>query len=136
MLKYLEKIFGSKKVKDIEDLLPIVDQINEIYEGFSSLTDEELRGKTAEFRARIRETTGELEDEAAELRERLKEDVPHEERVEIIDRIGEIGQQLEVLIKAALDELLPEAFAVVKEACRRLVGSKFVVAGQEIKWDM
>ena len=48
MLKYLEKIFGSKKVKDIEDLLPIVDQINEIYEGLSSLTDEELRGKTAE----------------------------------------------------------------------------------------
>jgi preprotein translocase subunit SecA len=136
MLKILEKVFGSKKVKDIEDLLPVVDQINEIYEGLSSLTDEELRGKTAEFRARIRETTGELEDELTEIRERLKEDVPHEERVEILDRIGEIRPALDELIRSALDEILPEAFAVVKEACRRLVGSKFVVAGQEIKWDM
>ncbi len=136
MLKYLEKIFGSKREKDVEALLPVVDEINEIYETLHDLSDEELRGKTEEFRARIKEVTGELEEEAKELRERLKEDVPHIEREQIIDRLGEIGKELDEVTKEVLDELLPEAFAVVKDACRRLVGQTFTVAGQQIKWDM
>ena len=136
MLKLLEQVFGSKKSKDVERLLPMVDEINEIYEGLRNLTDEELRGKTDEFRARIREVTGELDDEAKELRERLKEDVPHEEREQIIERLGDIGKELDELTKEVLDEIMPEAFAVVKDACRRLVGQTFTVAGQQIKWDM
>ena len=136
MLKLLEQVFGSKKSKDVERLLPMVDEINGIYEGLHDLTDEELRGKTDEFRGRIKEVVGELQDEATELRERLKEDVPHEEREQIIDRLGDIGKELDELTKEVLDEIMPEAFAVVKEACRRLVGQTFTVAGQQIKWDM
>ncbi len=136
MLKYLEKIFGSKKEKDVELLLPMVDEINEIYETLASLTDDELRAKTAEFRAHIHEVTGALEEEDNELRERLKEDVPHIEREQILDRLPELRKELYELTKSTLDELLPEAFAVVKDACRRLVGQTFTVAGQQIKWDM
>ncbi len=136
MLEFFEKLFGSKRTKDVEALLPMVDEINGIYETLHDLSEEELRGKTAEFRARIKEVTGEIEDEAAELRERLKEDVPHEEREQIIDRLGEIGKELDEVTKQVLDELLPEAFAVVKEACRRLVGKTFTLAGQQVKWDM
>jgi len=136
MLEFIEKLFGSKRDKDVERLLPMVDEINAIYETLHDLPEEELRGKTAEFRAHIKSVTGEIEDEAAELRERLKEDVPHEEREQIIDRLGDIAKELDELTKQVLDELLPEAFAVVKEACRRLVGQTFTVAGQQIKWDM
>src|SRR5581483_8855883 len=136
MLKLLENIFGSKKEKDVEELLPVVDEINEIYEGLASLSDEELRGKTVEFRARIHDVIGDLEAESKELKERLKEDVPHEEREQILDRLTEIGKELDEQTKAVLDELLPEAFAVVKDACRRLVGQTFTVAGQQTKWDM
>ncbi|SRR5579883_2960075 len=136
MLKYLEKIFGSKKEKDVQGLLPIVDEINGIYEGLSSLSDDELRGKTAEFRGRIKEAIGELEAEQQELRERLKEDVPHDERTQILDRLGELAKEIDAVTAQVLDEILPEAFAVVKEACRRLVGQTFTVAGQQIKWDM
>jgi preprotein translocase subunit SecA len=136
MLKYLEKIFGSKREKDVELLLPLVDEINAIYETLAGLTDDELRGKTAEFRAHIHEVTGALEEEEKELQERLKEDVPHDEREQILDRLPELRKELYELTKATLDELLPEAFAVVKDACRRLVGQTFTVAGQQIKWDM
>ncbi len=136
MLKYLEKIFGSKKEKDVEQLLPIVDEINEIYETLHDLSDDELRAKTTEFRARIHEVTGALLEEESELRERLKEDVPHEEREQILDRLPELRKELDEVTKTVLDELLPEAFAVVKDACRRLVGQTFTVAGQQIKWDM
>ncbi len=136
MLKYLEKIFGSKKEKDVELLAPLVDEINEIYETLASLSDDELRAKTAEFRARIHAETGALEDEEKELQERLKEDVPHDEREQILDRLPELRKEIDEITKTVLDELLPEAFAVVKDACRRLVGQTFTVAGQQIKWDM
>jgi preprotein translocase subunit SecA len=136
MLKYLEKIFGSKKEKDVEQLLPLVDEINAVYETLSDLTDDELRAKTGEFRERIHEVTGALEGEEKELLERLKEDVPHDEREQILDRLPELRKELDEVTKTVLDELLPEAFAVVKDACRRLVGQTFTVAGQQIKWDM
>jgi preprotein translocase subunit SecA len=136
MLKFFEKVFGSKREKDVESLLPIVDEINEIYNGLSSLSEEELRGKTAEFRGRIHAATDEITGEIAELRERLKEDVPHEERVEINERLDVLGKELDEVTKQVLNELLPEAFAVVKETCRRLVGQTFTVAGQQLKWDM
>ena len=136
MIKFLEKLFGSKRTKDVEDLLPLVDQINEIYEGLASLSDDELRAKTVEFRARIEEAIGEIVGETAELRERLKEDVPHAERTQIQERIVELEKERNEVTKHILDEILPEAYAVVKDACRRLCGSSFVVAGQQIKWDM
>ncbi len=136
MLKFIEKIFGSKREKDVELLVPLVDEINAHYDALASLSDDELRAKTEEFRARIHEATHEITDEAHELRERLKEDVPHEERMQIIERVGVLDKELDEVTKVALDELLPEAFAVVKDACRRLVGTTFTVAGQEMKWDM
>jgi preprotein translocase subunit SecA len=136
MLKFLEKVFGSKKEKDIEGLLPIVDEINAIYETLHDLTDEELRGKTTEFRARIHEAIGEIESESLELRERLKEDVPHAERVGILERLSELDTERDEVTKQMLDELLPEAYAVVKEGCRRLVGTTWTIVGQQLKWDM
>src|SRR5437879_3427141 len=132
MLKFLESLFGSKRTKDVELLVPVVDEINGIYETLSTLTDDELRGKTAEFRARIHEATHEITEESAELHERLKEDVPHNERVDISERLGILETELNQVTKQMLDELLPEAFAVVKETCRRLVGQTFTVAGQQL----
>jgi preprotein translocase subunit SecA len=86
MLKFVQKLFGSKNEKDVKDLLPIVDQINEEYEKLASLSDEELQAKTGEFRARIKEAIGAIEDEMTQLREELKQDLPHEERMTILDK--------------------------------------------------
>src|SRR5258708_6707717 len=115
MLNFIQKLFGSKTEKDVKELLPIVDQINEEYAKLSSLSDEELQAKTGEFRARIKEATGEIEDEMVQLREELKEDLPHEERIKIFDRLDELQKELEEETKSVLENLLPEAFAVVKD---------------------
>jgi preprotein translocase subunit SecA len=120
MIKFLEKLFGSKKDKDVQDLLPVVDQVNEFYAQLENLTDDQLRGKTDEFRARIKEVTGEIEDEIAQLRESLKQDIPHSERTEILDRLPQLEKELYDSTQGVLNDILPEAFAVVKEACRRL----------------
>ena len=92
-MKMLTRVFGSKHARDIKALQPYVDEINSFYDRLSTLTDEEIKGKTDEFRKRLDE--------------------------------GE-----------TLDDIMTEAFAVVKEVCRRLIGKKWLVIGNEITWDM
>lgn len=136
MLKFLEKVFGSKKDKDVQDLLPIVDEINDHYEQLQSLSDAELQAKTGEFRARIQEAVGAIIEETEELREQLKQDLEHEERMRVVERIAELDKERFAQEKATLDEILPEAFAVVKDAARRMVGRTYNIVGNNMTWDM
>jgi len=136
MLEFLAKIFGSKHEKDIKEILPIVDEINRYYEEFQTFSDEQLKAKTTEFRGRIKERTQGLESEIAQLKERLKEDLPREERQSIYDQLEELENTLDEVTDEVLDELLPEAYAVVKEACRRHLGKQWEAAGMKITWDM
>jgi preprotein translocase subunit SecA len=136
MMNFIEKIFGSKRDKDVEGLLPVVDEINEHWEKLASLSDDELRGKTDEFRQRINDAIGDIVQEREEMQNLLKEDIEHQERMNAMDRIIELDKERGELTKDLLDELLPEAFAVVKEGCKRLVGTTWNIAGQQVMWDM
>jgi preprotein translocase subunit SecA len=136
MLKLLKKIFPSKNEKDVKELLPLVDEINSFYETYQSLSDDELKAKTTEFKQRIKDATSEIEARINELKEKLKTDVEHDERMEAYDELGDLNKQLYETIAETLDELLPEAFAVVKDTCRRLVGKTWEAAGQKITWNM
>ena len=98
MLSFLLKRFSGRHYKKfLEKARPTVARINELEKSYQSLTDEQLRAKTTEFRERIAA--------AADKR-------------------------------AALEEILPEAFATVKNAARRMVGSKIIVCDHELTWDM
>jgi preprotein translocase subunit SecA len=136
MLKLLQKVFGSKNEKDVRQLLPIVDQINAEFAKLSSLSDDELRAKTQEFKGRIQQAIGEIEAEITELRGKLKEDLQHEDRQDTLTRIAELEKERDSVTRDVLDEILPEAFAVVKETCRRLVGQSWTAGGQTVKWEM
>ena len=136
MLKLLQKVFGSKNEKDVKLLTPLVDEINAEFAKLSSLSDEELKNKTLEFRARINDAIGAMVEEESGLREQLKEDIPHEERQDTLSRLAELEKEIDAETAAVLDDLLPEAFAVVKEACRRHVGQSWLAAGQPVKWEM
>jgi preprotein translocase subunit SecA len=93
VLNLITRVLGTKHERDIKRMWPLVTQINAEFERLRDLSDDQLRAKTQEFRARLLE--------------------------------GE-----------TLDDLLPEAFAVVKETCRRLVGTTWDVVGIPITWDM
>ena len=136
MLDYLKKLFGSKHEKDIAKLRPLVPEVNEHFAKLQSLTDEELRAKTEEFRAFIGESTRALKDDIQKVEESLEQDIPFEEREGLYEQLDELNKELDQNIEIALQEILPEAFAVVKEACRRLVGQTWEVAGTKIQWDM
>ncbi len=136
MFDIFKKIFPSKHEKDVNSALPIVEEINKVYEEFESLTDEQLKAKTDEFRLRIKNETEETQKAITELQEKLKEDIQHSERLEIYDQIDKLEKENYEIISAVLDDILPEAFAVVKQTCKRLCGKEWEAAGNKIRWNM
>ncbi|MCX6135437.1 MAG: preprotein translocase subunit SecA [Ignavibacteriales bacterium] len=136
MLDFFKRLFGSKHERDVRSLWPVVAEINSHIETLQALSDDELKGKTAEFRQHIDETTAEIKDEIAKLQASLKEDIPFSQRETIYSELDALNKQLDATIQDTLNEILPEAFAVVKETCRRLVGQSWDVAGNKLVWDM
>jgi len=101
----LGKIFGTKNEREIKRLMPNVASINALEPQMNSLSDEQLRAKTDEFRQRIQERLSRVQDE------------PDADP----DRAKQIEQERDQALKEALDEILVEAFAVVREAGRRVL---------------
>jgi preprotein translocase subunit SecA len=143
MLKnIINAVIGTRHERERKKIQPIVDEANEHYARLQSVSEEELRGQTAKFREILRERTGEIEQRVTELKERKRSasDPAERERIdaELIGPDGRAGAEGELRREVAdvLDEILPEAFATVREAARRLVGTKVMVTGQELTWDM
>lgn len=139
MFNILKSIFGTKHDKDVKLMRPVVDEINEYYEQFMSLTDDELKAKTDEFKSIVKENSKELEDEKIRLQEQLiNVAMTMEETQEVRDRLKANDKEIYEVINATLDELLPQAFAVVKQVCYRLADRQFRydVSGQTVTWDM
>jgi preprotein translocase subunit SecA len=138
----LSGVFGTRHDRERKRVQPIVDQINEQYARLQTISEEELRGQTEKFRARIREVTTAIEARIADLGNRKRVAADPAEREELdnelsgVDGRGGVEAELRKAIADVLDELLPEAFATVREAARRLLGTKVVVTGQEMEWNM
>lgn len=135
MLGIIKKIFGDKKNKDVKLLYPIVDEINIEFEKLANLTDDELRAKTEEFKQKIADYTAEIRAKIDELNEQLKTDTEVDHQT-IYDQLEELEDELTNQYEEILDEILPEAFAVVKDTCRRLIGKSYTVMGSKVNWDM
>src|SRR5690349_9212513 len=138
----LGNVFGTRHDRERKRVQPIVDEINEHYARLQTVSEEELRGQTERFRARIREVTGEIEGRIADLKEKKKTTADPAAREALdnelsgVDGRGGAEAELRKATAEVLDELLPEAFATVREAARRLVGTKVMVTGQEMEWNM
>jgi preprotein translocase subunit SecA len=137
MLKnLLTKVFGDRHEREARKLLPLVAEINEIAEELRSLSDDELRGQTDKFREAIRERIADFEAEMDELRQAKRQAEDPDEREQLSVQLREAEDALKAELQRVLDDLLPEAFATVKETCRRLVGTNITVTGQPLVWDM
>jgi preprotein translocase subunit SecA len=135
MLGALGKLFRSKYEKDVKNVRPLVEEINGYYEEYQKLSDDELRAKTVEFRARIQDALKETDDDLATAKAKLT-DLEGPEREKVLNEIDELDSERDAIIADTLGELLPEAFAAVKDACRRLVGQTFDLLGNKVVWDM
>ncbi len=99
-MNFLRAIFPSRNEREIKRIRPNVDRINEIEAGLKSLSDDQLRAKTAAWKAEL-------------------------SKIEDLEELAD-----------KLTEILPEAFAVVKNACRRLCGQDIIVRGHPLRWEM
>ncbi len=115
----LESLFGSKSGRDIKELRPIVDKVNESSGQLQSLSHDELRAKTADFRKRIADNVA---TETSRIEE-LKEQIEAEENIETKEAMYQEVDDLEKTVidktEALLGEMQPEAYAVIKETARR-----------------
>ena len=118
--KALAKVFGTSNEREIKRLRPLVDQINALEPEMKQLTDEQLRGKTAEFRARIKERMQDAETEIARLTDELKSSPDQDIRAQM----EELNKRRMEARNQALDEVLPEAFAVAREGGRRALNMR------------
>ncbi|MCB0740080.1 MAG: preprotein translocase subunit SecA, partial [Chitinophagaceae bacterium] len=131
MLGIVSKIFGgSKSEKDVKKIQPYVDNINHYFDEYASLSNDELRGKTPAFRQRIKEYLAEID---ATIKEKNKaaEELPFGELMAkdaIYQEVDKLKKERDKKIEEILEEILPEAFAVVKETARRFKENKEVVA--------
>lgn len=119
---------GSKSERDVKEIQPYIDEILSIYAGLHTLSNDQLRNKTAEFRKKINDYISEEQKEINELKaEAENPETDIEQQESIFNQIDEIEKKMLKKIEEVLDEILPEAFAVVKETARRLTENKELV---------
>ncbi|MBK8004836.1 MAG: preprotein translocase subunit SecA [Gemmatimonadetes bacterium] len=137
MLKnLLTKVIGTRYDRERKKLDPVVAEIKKQEEVLQGFSDEQLQAQTAKFRARLAERTGTVKAEWDQVRQAQHDCADPVERDKLEQRGHDLEARYKTALAAALDELLPEAYATVREACRRLVGSKVMVTGHELTWDM
>ena len=116
----LKKIFGDKTSQDRKEYQPIIDQSNQFFEQFKNISDDELRAKTFGFQAKIKEATKELDEQIVALKEKANgNEISVLDKEDLFDEIDKLTKDIDVVIEDVLKEILPEAFAVVKETSRR-----------------
>ena len=116
----INSVFGSRSDREIKLLYPIVDEINQLAEKLKNKSDEELRQRTIELMDDIQSSREEAESKAR-------------------DEISDKDEAKNFILRSEqkkLDSILPEAFSMVKETCRRMCGSSWNVVGRELSWDM
>ncbi|MBQ6155582.1 MAG: preprotein translocase subunit SecA [Bacteroidales bacterium] len=121
MANFLTKLFGTKADRDMKELQPLLKKTLAAYETIKDLPIDDLRYKTEEFREKIRKATQKEEDQLAELRQYLEEnyDIPVEEKESKYKEIEKLEDKIYSATQDVLNDILPEAFSVMKETARR-----------------
>jgi preprotein translocase subunit SecA len=131
MLKFLNKILGgNKSEKDVKKIQPQVEKINQFFNEYQSLSNDALRNKTQEFKQRIQDYLKEI-DEAISAKKAEAEALPEtdmQQRDVFYKSVDELKKDRDKKIEEILNDILPEAFAVVKETARRFKENTDIIA--------
>jgi len=122
--KTFKKILGSKADRDIKEVMPLVEKIKAIYPSLEQISNDELREKTAEFKNKIEAHIAEEQDKVAKLKSEVEQENDVERKEAIYKEIDEVEASTDDKLEEVLAEILPEAFAVVKETARRFTNQE------------
>ena len=128
MITFIKKIIGDKSVRDMKALNPLLQKTKEAYEHIKTLTNDELRAKTLEFKQKIADYIKEDEEEIARIQAQINEDLEmdinkKEDLYKHIDKLQKVSKEK---TQEILDKILPEAFSVMKETARRFCENEVV----------
>ena len=123
LTKGIAKIFGGTKTeKDLKEIAPYVGKINSEFDQLKTISDDELRGKTKELKGTIKEHLKSIDDELEKLQKQVEEatDLDVHQKEDIFSQIDKLEEERDKELEKVLLDILPQAFAVVKETSRRL----------------
>ena len=127
LLGILGKLFGNKYDKDVKEITPLVDKINEEFSKLSSLSNNELREKTTEFKKQISDFISEEKSKIETLKEKSNlTETKTEEKEELYKEIDALEKTIIDKIEKILNTVLPQAFAVVKETAKRFTENESI----------
>lgn len=137
LTKTIKKILGSKADRDIKEVMPIVEQIKAVYPTLAKLSNDELRAKTTAFKQKIQDHIKSEAEEVEQLKAKAEAEENMDVKESIYKQIDDIEAGVDDKIETVLKEILPEAFAVVKETARRFTENKAIkVTASEMDKDI
>ncbi|HPE41188.1 MAG TPA: preprotein translocase subunit SecA [Bacteroidales bacterium] len=128
MANFLTKLFGSKADRDLKELKPYLEKTLSVYENIKDLTTDELRSKTKQFRSKIASAIEKEESRIAEIKEYLDThyDIDIEEKENLYKEMETLEKKSYQITQEVLDEILPEAYSVIKETAKRFKENEVV----------
>ena len=120
-------MFGSKADRDYKAVKPILDKVLAVYPEIDSLSDDDLRAHSAALRQKVRDVEAPFEKRIAEIKDELNKDIPVEQKEALAGESDKLVKEEDDAIEKCLDEILPEAFAIVKSTARRFKENKEIV---------
>ncbi|RZJ38099.1 MAG: preprotein translocase subunit SecA, partial [Chryseobacterium sp.] len=116
----LKSFLGDKNAKDLKEVKKVVTKVKSVEAGIQSLSDDGLRGKTAEFKEKIKSATANFTSQIEQTKEQIKDSTNVDEKEALFTKIEALKKESYDVEEKVLAEILPEAFALVKETSRRL----------------
>ncbi len=128
MSNFLSKIFGNKSQRDLKEIMPFVHRIKDAYETIEKLTNDGLRAKTEEFKTKIHTNIADEESQIAKLKDEAENNIELsiQEKERIFGEIDKLEKVVYEKTQEQLAEILPEAFAVMKETAKRFTENEKV----------
>ena len=124
LLDSVLKVFvGDKSKQDVKSISPIVDEIKTFEKALEALSHDELRAKTVEFKSKIADARASFNAQIDELNTKAENTEDIDEREDIYLEIDNIKDEIYTVTEDILNDILPEAFAVVKETAKRFVNN-------------
>ncbi len=118
--KILSKLFGDKAKRDLKELMPYVQRIQEVYPKFTGLTNDELRAETEKLKNQVRDYLADDQAKVVEMKAKMEsEEIGFDEKEVISEDIDKLKEAIDEKLEVILNEILPEAFSIVKETARR-----------------
>ena len=129
MFALLKKFFGTKSEKDIKTIQPLVDKTIEIYPSLASLSNDEIRAKVAVLKQQIQDAIKNEQSQIQEMKARVENelDMTLETKEELYKEIDKLEKEITTKIEEVLNEILPEAYAILKDTARRFSENEEVV---------